>query len=143
MPDTHEGGCLCGAVRYRVAGKPSSTGICSCTFCKRRTGSAFGVGAYFDDGSALQITKGTLKTYEYRSDETRRWLRMEFCPNCGTSVTWTAEWQPGGRAVALGTFDEPDWVQPEWAVWARSALKWVVLPASVEAHQTDPELKPE
>ena len=45
MSNAHEGGCLCGAVRYRVEGNPDETegvGICHCRFCKRRTGSAFG-----------------------------------------------------------------------------------------------------
>src|SRR2546422_6792471 len=45
MADTHEGGCLCGTVRYRVVGNPNPTltGVCHCTLCQRRTGSAFGI----------------------------------------------------------------------------------------------------
>ena len=41
----HEGGCLCGAVRYRVEGEPALSSVCNCTSCQRRTGSAFGFGA--------------------------------------------------------------------------------------------------
>jgi hypothetical protein len=75
---TREGGCVCGAVRYRVEGEPVRNSVCSCTFCQRRTGSAFGFGAYF---KAEQVAvKGRLNTYEHRSDETGRWLRFEFCP---------------------------------------------------------------
>jgi hypothetical protein len=131
MADIHEGGCLCGSVRYRVEGKPVEAGVCHCTFCKRRTGSAFGISAYFREG-AIKITRGQLKTYEYRSDESQTWLKMEFCPNCGTSVTWTAEWLPGGRALAGGTFDDPNWIEPAWHVWTRSALKWMPFPSGVE-----------
>src|SRR6266481_2221571 len=89
MAQIHEGGCLCGTVRYQAEGNPNEgmVGVCHCTFCKRRTGSAFGVYAYFDEG-AVRITGGVLKTYEYRSDETNRWVKIEFCPNCGTTVTW-------------------------------------------------------
>ena len=94
MPDIHEGGCLCGKVRYRVLGDPRHSGVCHCAFCKRRTGSAFGISVYFDE-AAVQITSGLLKTYEYRSDESNRWIRAEFWPNCGTTVTATAEWAPG------------------------------------------------
>lgn len=111
MAETHEGGCLCGAVRYRVNGDPSEVGVCHCTFCKRRTGSAFGVGAYFAK-EAVEIATGALRAYEYCSDETGHWLRMEFCPECGTTVTWTA-----------------DWLKPQWHVWTRSALRWVILPS--------------
>jgi len=92
MSDTHEGGCLCGKVRYRLTGNPDETegaGICHCTNCRRRTGSAFGVQVFFPK-DAFQLTKGELKTYEYRSD-VDRWVRTEFCRNCGTTVTWLAE----------------------------------------------------
>jgi hypothetical protein len=71
MAEIHEGGCLCGGVRYRVIGEPKIVAVCHCTLCKRRTGSAFGLSAYFDE-AAVQITSGVLKTYEYRSDETIR-----------------------------------------------------------------------
>ena len=71
----HEGGCLCGAVRYRVTNAPFRTGVCHCRFCQRRTGSAFGVGVYFKKDD-FALTRGSLKSYEYRSDESGRWLWM-------------------------------------------------------------------
>jgi hypothetical protein len=59
MAETHEGGCLCEAVRYRVMGDdPKFTCVCHCTFCQKRTGSAFGEAGYFDE-AAVQIV-GTL-----------------------------------------------------------------------------------
>jgi hypothetical protein len=36
---TLEGGCLCGAIRYRVSGKPANTMICHCRTCRRAAGS--------------------------------------------------------------------------------------------------------
>jgi hypothetical protein len=138
MAEIHEGGCLCGTVRYRLEGDPvQGPAVCHCTFCKRRTGSAFGLGAYFDE-SAVRFTTGVLKTYAYRSDETGRWLKTEFCPNCGTTVAWTGEWAPGQRGIALGTFDDPNWIKPRMQVFARSALSWAILPADVEAFETLP-----
>jgi hypothetical protein len=135
MAEVHEGGCLCRTVRYRVVGDPKVAGVCHCTFCKRRTGSAFGLSAYFDDAS-VQVTSGVLRTYEYRSDESSRWLKTEFCPTCGTTVTWTAELIPGGRGIAAGTFDDPNWIKPSAHVWTRSALHWMVFPADVQVFKT-------
>jgi hypothetical protein len=106
MAEIHEGGCLCGAVRYRVVGDPIIAGVCHCTRCQRMTGSAFSVPAYFEE-AAIEITSGELKTYECRS-EANRWINIEFCPNCGTTVTWTAEYLPGGRGIAAGTLDDPN-----------------------------------
>ena len=135
MADQHEGGCLCGAVRYQVTDEPYWAGVCYCTFCKKRTGSAFAVGAYFDE-SAVQIKSGALKTYEYRSDESHRWLKLEFCSTCGTTVSWTTEFFPGARAIAVGTFEDPNWVKPAMHIWTRSAARWMAFPADVPVFET-------
>lgn len=134
MTSPREGGCLCGAVRYRVRNAPFRTGICHCKFCQRRTGSAFGVGVYFrkDDFDLLQ---GELESYEHRSDESSRWLKMEFCPKCGTTVTWTLELFPDGRGVAGGSFDDPSWLRIERHTWTRSKQHWVPIAPGVERHE--------
>ena len=137
----HEGGCLCGAVRFRVTNAPFRTGVCHCRFCQRRTGSAFGVGVYFKKDD-FALTRGSLKTYEYRSDESGRWLRMEFCANCGSTLTWTLELFPDGRGVAGGSFDDPGWLKIERHVWARSKQHWVPIPAEAEKFEKSALSKP-
>jgi len=134
MTSPREGGCVCGAVRYRVRNAPFRTGVCHCKFCQRRTGSAFGVGVYFrkDDFELLQ---GELESYEHRSDESSRWLKMEFCPKCGTTVTWMLELFPDGRGVAGGSFDDPGWLRIERHTWTRSKQPWVPIPPGVERHE--------
>jgi len=139
MAEIHEGGCLCGTVRYRVIGGPNLTAVCHCTRCKRMTGSAFSMPAYFDE-AAVKITSGVLKTYECHSDETTRWLKLEFCPNCGTTVTWTAEGSPRARGIAVGTFDDPNWIKPSAHIWTRSALHWMAFPGEVTAFETVPQI---
>ena len=132
MADVHEGGCLCGTVRYRVVGNPNPTltCVCHCTRCQRHTGSAFRLSVYFDE-TEVKITRGILKPYEYRSEESQRWVKMEFCPTCGTTVTWTAEAAPGVRGIAGGTFDDPSWFELPVHVWTRSAQPWMVYPPGV------------
>ena len=78
MAQIHEGRCSCGAVRYRALNAPVRTSVCHCTFCQRRTGSAFGISAFFRDED-VEFRRGELKNYEHRSAETQRWLRMQFC----------------------------------------------------------------
>jgi hypothetical protein len=75
---------------------------------------------------------GPLVTYEHRSDESNRWLRLEFCLRCGTTVLWTAEGRPGVRGIAAGMFDDPTWVNIERHIWTRSAQAWISVPADVE-----------
>lgn len=131
MTEFHEGGCACGAVRYRVRGSPRRTSVCHCTFCQRRTGSAFGISVYFRQED-VEILQGELKTYDHRSDETGRLLRMEFCARCGGTVTWTLELLPDARGVAGGTFDDPSWLKIERHLWTRSAHPWVIIPSDVD-----------
>lgn len=118
----HEGGCQCGAVRYRASGAPHIALACHCSACKRRTGAAFGVGVYYEDGQ-IEFRGGALRSFEFRSDETGRWIRNEFCERCGSAITWTLEKFPGVRAIAGGSFDDPNWFDIERHIWTRSARK--------------------
>lgn len=43
MPETHAGGCLRGAIRFRNDGNPRKATVCHCTLCQRTTGSAFSI----------------------------------------------------------------------------------------------------
>ena len=127
----HEGGCLCGALRFRTVGDPAGSSACHCRTCQRRTGSAFGIGAYFA-GKDFAFTRGTPKVHEHRSDEPHgRWARMHFCPGCGTTVAWTLELLPEVWGVAGGTYDDPQWFRIERHAWLRSAHPWMTPPAGV------------
>ena len=128
MSEEHEGGCVCGLVRYRARGEPVTALVCHCKFCQRRTGSAFAITVYFDE-SNIELLSGTLAIHEHHSDESGRWLRTEFCPNCGTTIGHTAELRPGKRAVTGGTFDDPGWFKINQHIWVGSKRPWVSIPA--------------
>jgi hypothetical protein len=72
----------------------------------------------------FKLKSGAHKTYEFRSDESNRWLKSGFCSNCGTTVSWTAEIFPGSRGIHVGTFDDPNWIKPAAHFWTRSAMHW-------------------
>jgi hypothetical protein len=134
MSETHLGGCACAAVRYRVKGKPALAMVCHCSFCQRRLASAFAILASFEE-NAVEILQGQLAEREYHSDESGRWLRMRFCPACGTTVFHTAEIRPGMRTIAAGTFDDPNWFTIDRHIWVQSKLPWVTIPAGVPTFQ--------
>ena len=133
MEETHTGGCACGAVRYRVVGKPNFVAVCHCKFCQRRLASAFAILAAFDEKN-VEITQGELVECEHRSAESGRWLKMSFCPKCATTVCHTAEVRPGMRTIAAGTFDESDWFAIDRHIWAQSKQPWVTIPASATTY---------
>jgi hypothetical protein len=127
MEETHSGGCVCGAVRYRVVGKPTAGTVCHCKCCQRRLASAFAVIASFEEKN-LAITQGELVECEHRSDASGRWLKTNFCPKCGTTIYHTAELRPGIKSIAAGTFDEPDWFAIDRHIWVQSKRPWVTIP---------------
>ena len=126
MSEFHDGGCLCGAVRYRVKGNPLKTCVCHCTFCQRRTGSAFSLVIVFGDGQ-VEMNGDTLTEYEHRSDESHRWVRLQFCNRCGTTVACKLEHAPGVRVISGGTFDDPNWIKLNTHIWTRSAQHWMAF----------------
>jgi hypothetical protein len=56
--------CACGQTSITVNGWPTMHGVCHCTNCKRRTGSAFGISAYFDKTAVVEV-KGETKAYAF------------------------------------------------------------------------------
>ena len=79
-----EGGCTCGAVRYRMKAKPLVVHCCHCTWCQRETGSAFAVNAFIE-ASQVELLKGepvqtTLPSLSGKGQVLWR------CPDCGVTV---------------------------------------------------------
>ena len=137
MSEIHEGGCLCGAIRYRVKGNPLGAQVCHCTYCQRLTGSAFDVEVSISEEN-VELTGDGLTTYEHRSNESNRWLRSHFCNRCGTTVMLTLERGPGRRVIMVGTLDDPNWVKIERHIWTRSAQHWMVFPQNVDCFEKSP-----
>ena len=132
MSDLHEGGCMCGAVRYRARGEPLDAFACHCKACQKKTGSAFAIELFFPSAN-LEFTGIAPAVFESNSDETGRWLRHEFCPTCGSSIGLTAERRPGQHAVTGGTFDDPNWFKIGRHIWTKSKASWVEIPADTIA----------
>lgn len=138
MSVKHEGGCVCGSVRYTTTGDPVRVTVCHCTWCQRRTGSAFSVEAIFE-GDKVEFNDGALTTYRHISDESGRWLDVVFCPKCGTSIGFTLEWRPGLKVIDVGTFDNPSWIRRDRHhfryIFLRSSQAWSEVPAGAESYE--------
>lgn len=130
------GGCLCGAVRYRFQGRPSSVGLCQCERCQRQSGSAFLIGVVFPR-EAVTI-EGELATYESRESGDGA-LRRHFCATCGSAVSITLDRYPEIRSMMGGTLDDRSNLQPGFAIWCSSAQPWLTLPAGIACHANYPD----
>lgn len=138
MEVQHTGGCVCGAVRFTATGEPLRVTICHCTWCQRRTGTAFGTEVVFEQGQ-VAFSGEAVGRYRHHSDESGRWLDVEFCRICGTSLGFTLEAAPGLRTLPAGAFDDPGWINVESTqirhVFLRSRRAWSDLSPLVEQYE--------
>ncbi len=129
------GGCLCGAVRYRYEGAPTSIGLCQCRRCQRQSGSAFLIGVVFPQ-EAITI-EGQLATFECETDGKR--LRRHFCPVCGSAVSITLDRYPEIRSIMGGTLDDREAIKPTFSIWCSEGQPWLELPKGIECFADYPD----
>ena len=132
------GGCVCGGVRYTTVGLPARITICHCTWCQRRTGTAFGTECVFPIGD-VRVGGGTLRSYRHRSDLSGRWLEQDFCSACGSNIGLRLEALPGFRSLAFGSFDDRSWADAGDIVvrhvFVRSSLASSSIPEGAERYE--------
>ena len=126
--DTHQAKCQCGQLRVTTVGDPDIVMACSCLACQRRTGSPFGMGAYFRKEAATP--EGEPRIHARVADSGLD-VSIRFCPECGTSVYWTADIRPEHVGVAVGCFGEPGFGEPARVVWSESKHPWIRFPDGV------------
>jgi hypothetical protein len=130
MTDLHDGGCLCGTLRYRIIGAPARGNVCHCRFCQRLTGSAFLVEPVFLKPQ-VSFTVGAPRTYDHRGEHGRI-LRLYFCGHCSVKVGLTFERFPDHFGICGGTFDDPQWFQPTRHIFTTYAVPWMRYPEAVD-----------
>ena len=133
MPDKLEGGCACGAVRYRLASGPMFVHCCHCLDCQRQTGSAFVLNALIE-GTRVQLLSGETKPYPQPTDSGRPHV-IHRCPDCGTALWSTYGGREQLRFVRVGTLEQPSTLAPDVHIYTRSKQPWVRLPDGVPAFE--------
>ena len=120
--------CACGQLRIATEGEPDRVLACNCRECQRRTGSAFGVSAYFVR-SRIGMIAGESKTFSRTTDDSIR-FDTSFCPICGSSVFWHSSAMPGHLAIAVGCFADLAFPPPDIVAWTSEKHGWVSFPAA-------------
>jgi hypothetical protein len=125
-----EGGCSCGAVRYRLRSEPMFVHCCHCLNCQRQTGSAFVVNLLIE-GDRVEVVEGEPQPVEVPRDDGSS-QRIFRCPACQVAV-FSEYTRPEVWFVRGGTLDDPAQVSPDVHIYTRSKLGWVAIPESVPA----------
>jgi len=121
MSESREGGCLCGAIRYRVDGEPVARTLCHCRSCRRATGGVSVAWAVFPAGD-VAFTKGAPR--EFSSSPGIHW---GFCGECGSLVAYRRDSRPEHRDITTATLDAPDAFPPNVEIWTEQKIGWETL----------------
>jgi hypothetical protein len=124
MEPTRTASCSCGQLQVEVQGAPVRISVCHCLACQKRTGSVFGAQARFAS-AGFKVT-GTSHEYVRVGDEGTK-ATFRFCPQCGSTVYYTAEGQDEVIAVPIGAFADPSFPSPTVSVYDERKHRWVVI----------------
>lgn len=116
--------CACKQLSVTCSGEPFAVSLCNCRECQRRTGSAFGLAAFFPR-AALTI-EGSASTYR-RAAENGYGVAFHFCGGCGSTVYWEPQRKPDAIAVAVGCFSDPSFPPPSQSVFEEHKHAWLSL----------------
>ena len=118
-----EGGCQCGAVRYRITASPLTVYNCHCRDCQRASGGTHTI-SMPTPREHLERLSGELMAFD-KSADSGRVVRMLGCAICGTKLWNEPLASPAMLVVKSGTLDDPSWAVPIGNIWTDSALPWV------------------
>jgi hypothetical protein len=132
MSIRREGGCACGAVRYRLGSDPLFVHCCHCLNCQRQTGSAFVINLLIEANRG-ELLAGEPQPIDVPRDrgKQRIWRR----PACQVAL-FGKYTRAQVRFVRSGTLDDPATVAPDVHIYTRSKLPWVTLPDGIPAFAT-------
>ena len=116
-----DGGCLCGAIRYRVSGEPVAATLCHCRSCRRATGGTNVAWAVFDHRDFRWLTGYPAA---YSSSPGLEWL---FCRKCGTLVAYRRASRPDHVDITTGSLDDPGRFPPTVEIWLDHRISWESL----------------
>lgn len=125
------GGCICRAVRYRIATAPIVSLICHCATCRRAVG-AQAVGWLSVAASGFAWTAGAPAVYASSPG-----VERTHCPVCGASLTYRSE--AATIDVTLASLDDPEAAPPTRETWLTHRLRWTPVSHDLPGFPEDGE----
>ena len=125
--------CCCGDLKVEVSGEPEQYGMCHCNNCKKRTGSAFGLSAYFKNESITGFS-GEPSCYELQNPSDGWVQKRYFCKRCGTTLYWQVSGLPALTGIAGGCFSDTPLQTPGYSTSHSGKLSWIKVPCDMKRH---------
>lgn len=119
MSMPYEGGCLCGAIRYRATAEPTARTLCHCRSCRLASGAPSLAWTVFR-ARDFEWLSGTPREFRSSPDVVRT-----FCGDCGTSLGYGRDSRAEMVDVTTASLDEPERAAPTCEIWTSHKLAWV------------------
>ncbi len=125
--NTYEGGCACGAVRYRMEGDPLFVHCCHCHWCQRETGASYALNAMIE-ADRVTLLQGRPEMVQTPSNSGKGQAICR-CPDCRIAL-WSNYFGAGDKVhfVRVGTLDEAHRLPPDIHIYTASKQPWIVIP---------------
>jgi hypothetical protein len=129
------GGCLCGAVRYRVTGEVSRFYHCHCSRCRKATGTGHASNLFL--AGSLQWERGENQVASFKLPEAERFTNT-FCKICGGRVPRFID-KVGVVFIPAGSLDDEPGTAPQARIFTASRASWSCDDSAVAQFSELPE----
>lgn len=120
-----DGGCACGAVRYRVTSTPLIVHACHCQLCQRQTGSSNAVNALIEaDRVVMQSGEIEERIFDTPSGRGQRIARCTVCKVAVWSNYLINNQDHHLRFLRVGTLDDPSLMPPDVHIFTGTKQPW-------------------
>lgn len=123
-----EGGCACGAVRYRVTSAPMIVHACHCRLCQRQTGGSNAVNALIEADRVI-IRAGGIEEI-LLDTPSGRGQRIARCVSCKVAL-WSnyliTNQGENLRFLRVGTLDDPSLMPPDVHIHTGTRQPWYII----------------
>lgn len=131
------GSCLCGAIRYEIAGELRNMTHCHCSMCRKAHGAAFATYAEIEVRD-LRFVQGEEFISKYQSSDS---AQRSFCARCGSNLVFDPLETPEQVWVAAGGFDTDPMERPSMHICVSSKAPWYEITDTLPQFQEDPEIE--
>lgn len=132
MTSQHAGSCLCGEVRYTIAGSFDRFYLCHCSHCRKDTGSAHAANLFSETAKLTWLSgEGSITTYKLPGTRHAR----SFCAICGSALPHVGT---SGVVVPAGSLDTDIAIIPDGHIFTGSRASWDQDLSSVAHHASFP-----
>ncbi|KAK2052626.1 glutathione-dependent formaldehyde-activating enzyme [Colletotrichum caudatum] len=139
IPSLVDGSCLCGAVKYTIAGGHGLTVLCHCNSCRKFTGSAFGANSLIDRKNlTVQDPGSNITVYGAQTADSGGTLARSFCSLCGSSLFVATHESSDKVAVTSGTMNGVQDVEgdklwaPKLEFFCKRKATWLITEGTVK-----------